>query len=139
MHGERPAKRTTKVMTNSYKLNKTFARAQCHDDRRHVSLAKFRASPCQQCIEEFCGEACKVVREEVPKGIEDTRCNAPSQSLTGLHQESKGCFDFLLFGPNEVSFRHPPPMMNPRVINIFAMELDSTTMCTANLLKGIEL
>lgn len=57
-HGEAPAKKRTRVMTNIKEITQRLAKPQCGGSHRHVVLDGVKASACQIYPDEFCEAIC---------------------------------------------------------------------------------
>ena len=62
--GEAPAKKRTRILTNSQEIAQSISRAQCSGTHRHVALVGGRASACQVYPDMFCDTLCAAYSRE---------------------------------------------------------------------------
>lgn len=74
-----------RVMTNPNYFAKRLSKAQCTENRRHVTLAGFRAGPCQKYPTAFCDEARMAVKEEIADRYIGEKCEAMTNLVTTLY------------------------------------------------------
>ena len=68
MHSEGyPAKKRTRIMTNSLCISRRLSRFQCDNSHRHIPLTNDRASACQIYPRKFCAQLCLGLNEELAK------------------------------------------------------------------------
>ena len=60
-----PAKKRTRIMTNSPCIANRLAKFQCPGDHEHIPLINGRAGPCQIYPRKFCSQICIGLKEEL--------------------------------------------------------------------------
>ena len=60
-----PAKKRTRVLTNSHAVHTLLREAQCNGQHWHMVLLDGKAGPCQEYPEKFCRLICEGIRREL--------------------------------------------------------------------------
>ena len=63
-----PARKRTRIMTNSLCISKRLSRFQCDHSHQHIPLMNGRAGACQVYPRNFCAQLCLGLKEELAKG-----------------------------------------------------------------------
>ena len=87
--GRAPARKRTKIATNSSKVGKALRNMQCDGSHRHVHLTGGRARACQVYPEKFCKFICAAIKEQLVEDRKFAKGKDVTREMINLVQADK--------------------------------------------------